>query len=78
MNVGRDLTAALWDESHEGSLYRVALPPWPQADGWLKACSLEEYAEHFATSVDAGERAALTRARAIAGDEELGRRFISG
>ena len=78
LKAGCDLTAALRDETHEGRLYRVSLPPWPQADGWLKACSLEEYAEHFAISGDAAERSALARARAIAGDAELGRRFIAG
>jgi glutamate-ammonia-ligase adenylyltransferase len=77
VRVGCDLTAALRDESNEGSLYRVALPAWPQADGWLKACSLAEYTEHYAKADDAGERLALTRARPIAGDAELGARFIA-
>ena len=78
VKAGCDLTAALRDETHEGHLYRVSLPRWPQTDGWLKACSLEEYGEHFAGSEDVDERSALTRARAIGGDAELGRRFIAG
>ncbi|MEO5741223.1 MAG: hypothetical protein ABIS29_11565, partial [Vicinamibacterales bacterium] len=77
VRVGRDLTAALQDETHDGSLYRIELPSWPQADGWLKACSLAEYAEHFAASGDRVERIALTRARPIAGDAELGAQFLS-
>jgi glutamate-ammonia-ligase adenylyltransferase len=77
VKAGCDLTAALRDETHEGHLYRVGLPQWPQADGWLRACSLEEYGEHFAKSVDAPERGALARVRAIAGDADLGRRFIA-
>ncbi len=77
VRVGCDLTAALRDETHDGVLYRVELPQWPQADGWLKACSLAEYAEHYAGSDDVGERLTLTRARPIAGDANLGARFIT-
>ena len=76
VRVGCDLTAALRDDAHDGSLYRVELPSWPQADGWLKACSLAEYTEHYAAADDADERRALTRARPIAGDAELGARFM--
>ena len=75
--VGCDLTAALRDETHDGFLYRVELPPWPQADGRLKACSLAEYTEHYAAADDARETLALTRARPIAGDAELGARFMA-
>ena len=77
VRVGCDLTAALRDETGDGTLYRVELPSWPQADGWLKACSLAEYAEHHAASSDVDERLALTRARPIAGDADLGARFIA-
>jgi glutamate-ammonia-ligase adenylyltransferase len=77
VRVGCDLTAALRDDTHDGSLYRVELPEWPQADGWLKACSLAEYAEHYASADDTAEQLALTRARPIAGDAELGARFMA-
>jgi glutamate-ammonia-ligase adenylyltransferase len=77
VRVGCDLTAALRDDSADGSLYGVELPAWPQADGWLKACSLAEYTEHYAAADDAEERLALTRARPIAGDAELGARFMA-
>ena len=77
VRVGCDLTAALRDDTHDGFLYRVGLPDWPQVDGWLKACSVAEYAEHFAAADDADERLALTRARPIAGDAELGARFMA-
>jgi glutamate-ammonia-ligase adenylyltransferase len=76
VRVGCDLTAALRDDSADGPLYGVDLPAWPQADGWLKACSLAEYTEHYAAAGDAGERIALTRARPIAGDAGLGARFM--
>jgi glutamate-ammonia-ligase adenylyltransferase len=77
VRVGCDLTAALRDDTHDGSLYRVELPAWPQTDGWLRACSLAEYAEHYAAADDAAERLALTRARPIAGDAGLGARFMA-
>ncbi|HUP39331.1 MAG TPA: putative nucleotidyltransferase substrate binding domain-containing protein, partial [Vicinamibacterales bacterium] len=77
VRVGRDLTAALRDDTHDGSLYNVRLPEWPQADGWLKACSIAEYVEHFASADNADERLALTRARTIAGDADLGARFLA-
>lgn len=76
VKVGCDLTAALRDETHDGLLYRVGLPSWPRTDGWLKACSLAEYAEHYAAADDLVERLALTRARPIAGDADLGARFM--
>jgi glutamate-ammonia-ligase adenylyltransferase len=38
---------------------------------------LTEYAEHYAASTDVAERLALTRARTVAGDSELGARFIA-
>jgi len=77
VRVGCDLTAALRDDAHDGSLYRVEVPAWPQTDGWLKACSLAEYTDHYAAAGDAGERLALTRARPIAGDADLGARFMA-
>jgi [glutamine synthetase] adenylyltransferase / [glutamine synthetase]-adenylyl-L-tyrosine phosphorylase len=77
VRVGRDLTSALCDETHEGFLYRVGLPSWPQVDGCLRACSLNEYKERYRTSDDIAERFRLTRARVIAGDPELGARFIA-
>ena len=77
VKVGRDLTAALRDETGDGSLYDVVPPPWPQIDGGLKACSLAEYSEHYAAAGNLAERLALTRARPIAGDADLGARFMA-
>jgi glutamate-ammonia-ligase adenylyltransferase len=76
VRVGCDLTAALGDDTRDGSLYNVELPSWPLAGGSLRACSLDEYADHYAAG-DAVERLALTRARPIAGDAGLGARFIA-
>lgn len=77
VRVGCDLTAALRDETHEGFLYRVGRPSWPQTEGWLDARSLSDYTRHYAASGGFAERFALVRARAIAGDAELGARFIT-
>ncbi len=77
VTVGRELTAALRDETSDGSLYNVVPPPWPRIDGGLKACSLAEYSEHYAAAGDLAERLALTRARPIAGDADLGARFMA-
>jgi [glutamine synthetase] adenylyltransferase / [glutamine synthetase]-adenylyl-L-tyrosine phosphorylase len=77
VRVGCDLTAALAEDTHDGSLYRVELPPWPQTDGALRACSLAEYTEHYGAADDVAERLALTRARPIAGDADLGARFMA-
>ena len=77
VGVGCDLTAALGDDTADGLLYNVALPPWPQIDGRLKACSLAEYAERYGAAGEYGERLALTRVRPIAGDADLGARFVA-
>ncbi len=69
VRVGCDLTAALRDETREGSLYRVGSPPWPRIDGWLMACLAERYAR---TLLDVrGRRRA---ARADEGTHDRGRR----
>ncbi|HKY22128.1 MAG TPA: hypothetical protein VJM31_13010 [Vicinamibacterales bacterium] len=77
VKAGLALTAVLSEETHEGHLYQVVLPVWPQADRGPKACALDEYAGHLAGSVDTRERKELTRARAIAGDAGLGHRLIA-
>lgn len=77
VQVGRYLTEALGQETGDGALYKVALPPWPQKDGSLKACSLAEYSDHYGAGADLAERLALTRARPIAGDAELGAQFMA-
>ena len=75
--VGCELTAALGEDTREGLLYSIDLPPWPQVDGALRACSLGEYAERYASGQDLDERLELTRARPIAGDAGLGARFMA-
>jgi len=75
--VGCTLTAALDEETREGFLYRVVGPTGPRAVVSLQACALSEYHEHYARSSDVLERCELTRARSVAGNAELGRRFVA-
>lgn len=75
INVGRDLTVALEEETQDGSLYRVEVPVWPQANGSLRACSIAEYTDHYEAAEDPA-RLILARARAVAGDADLGARFM--
>jgi glutamate-ammonia-ligase adenylyltransferase len=77
VRVGCDLTAALRDETQDGSLYDVELPTWPRTEGWLKACSLTEYIEHYRVGREANAQVAVRRARPIAGDANLGARFMA-
>jgi glutamate-ammonia-ligase adenylyltransferase len=77
VRVGGDLTVALEDETNEGFLYRVGVPAWPQTKEWLEPRSLGDYMRHYAASAGFAERFALVRARPIAGDGELGARFIA-
>jgi len=77
VKVGHALTAALADERGDGPLYSVVLPQSAQVEGGLRAASLAAYSQHYATADDLGERLALTRARPIAGDADLGARFMA-
>lgn len=64
----RTLTAALGEQTAEGDLYRVR--------GGL-ASSLDEYDQYYHSSHGASDRWALVKAQPIAGDAELGRRFVN-
>ncbi len=76
--LGQRLTAILAEPTGEGYCYRVDLglqPPGPQASA---ACSLQEGTRYCAGLAETFERFALIGARPIAGDLELGRRFVDG
>ena len=75
VGVGCDLTAALTEDTHDGSLYHVDVPSWPQVDGSLKACSIAECVDHYEAADDL-ERLVLAHARLVAGDANLGARFM--
>jgi glutamate-ammonia-ligase adenylyltransferase len=74
--LGRKLTAALGEHTGEGYLYRVDLRLRPGGAKGNIAYSLEEYDEYYTTWGETFERFALIKARPIAGDLQLGRRFI--
>ena len=71
--AGAQLTEALNDDTREGRLYRVASAAWPHPD---RAGSLDDYAAHL-TGPIGRERGQLARARVVAGDADLGSRFIT-
>ena len=73
--AGAGLTAALSADRGEGPLYALTAPP-SQAGSWLEARPLVACADHLAASTDSVQCAALSRARPIAGDVELGRRLV--
>lgn len=76
VRVAQALTAALGDEQGEGPLYSVDSPP-PATDTRVRVASIDDYSQHYVTATDVGERLALTRARPIAGDADLGARFMA-
>jgi glutamate-ammonia-ligase adenylyltransferase len=75
--LGRKLTSALGDHTEESYLYRVDLRLRPGAASGLIAYSLEEYDEYYTGYGETFERCALIKARPIAGDPDLGRRFMT-
>jgi glutamate-ammonia-ligase adenylyltransferase len=74
--LGRRLTAALGEHTGESYLYRVDLRLRPGGAKGNIAYSLEEYDEYYTAWGETFERFALIKARPIAGDRQLGRRFI--
>jgi [glutamine synthetase] adenylyltransferase / [glutamine synthetase]-adenylyl-L-tyrosine phosphorylase len=70
--LAQALTAALADEAP--GFYRVDRRHQP-GDG---VCSLDEAAAHYLSHGGMPERLALIKARPIAGDRDLGRRFLDG
>jgi glutamate-ammonia-ligase adenylyltransferase len=75
--LGRKLTSALGEHTHESYLYRVDLRLRPGGARGRIAYSLEEYDDYYTAWGETFERVALIKARPIAGDLELGRRFIA-
>lgn len=75
--LGRKLTTALGEHTKESYLYRVDLRLRPGGARGNIAYSLEEYDEYYTAWGETFERFALIKARLVAGDPELGRRFIA-
>lgn len=74
--LGRKLTSALGDFTGESYLYRVDLRLRPGGASGNIAYSLEEYDEYYTSWGETFERFALLKARPVAGDIQLGRRFL--
>lgn len=75
-SVAQRLIKALQDSTAEGFLYRVdtRLRPWGRS-GELVA-RLPAYLEYLAKHAELWEKQALLKARVVAGDEALGKKFL--
>ena len=78
--LGQGLTAILAEPTDEGCCYRVdlGLPLRPAGTRGDPACSLRQATRYCESLGATGERLDLVRARPIAGDLDLGRRFLDG
>ena len=74
--LGRKLTSALTEYSGESYLYRVDLRLRPMGKRGSIAYSLAQCRQYYETWGETFERFALIKARSIAGDASLGRRFV--
>ncbi len=76
--LGRRLTAILAEPTGEGYCYRVDLGLQAPGPGGSTVWSVQEGTRYCAGLGETVERFALIAARPIAGDLELGRRFVDG
>ncbi|HSW65116.1 MAG TPA: bifunctional [glutamate--ammonia ligase]-adenylyl-L-tyrosine phosphorylase/[glutamate--ammonia-ligase] adenylyltransferase [Dissulfurispiraceae bacterium] len=72
-----ELSKFLSANTADGFAYRVDLRLRPQGTRGSLALSLSGYEEYYESWGQLWERAALLRARPVAGDEELGREFLN-
>jgi glutamate-ammonia-ligase adenylyltransferase len=70
------ITAALNDFTSEGYVYRVDLRLRPEGDAGYIAYSLDGFRRYYETRLGSWERLALLKAWPVAGDRELGLRFL--
>ena len=73
---GRRLTALLGEHTDEGYLYRVDLRLRPMGKRGNVVYSLKQSADYYETLGETFERFALIKARPIAGNIQLGERFL--
>lgn len=71
------IVAALAKPTHEGYLFRADIRLRPGGRSGHLARSLASYLEHYERWPDVLERQALIKARPVAGDPELGTRFLA-
>ncbi|MXY25019.1 MAG: bifunctional [glutamate--ammonia ligase]-adenylyl-L-tyrosine phosphorylase/[glutamate--ammonia-ligase] adenylyltransferase [Acidobacteria bacterium] len=74
--LGRRLTALLSEHTAEGYLYRVDMRLRPLGQRGALVYSLQQSVHYYETTGETFERFALLKARPIAGDRELGLRFV--
>ena len=74
--LGRRLTALLSEHTAEGYLYRVDMRLRPLGQRGALVYSLQQSVNYYETMGETFERFALLKARPIAGDRELGARFV--
>jgi glutamate-ammonia-ligase adenylyltransferase len=75
--LGRRMTSWLSTMTSSGRLYDIDLRLRPDGDAGLLAVSLEAFTRYQMEQAWAWEHQAITRARFVAGDAELGARFES-
>ena len=73
---GRRLTSVLSEHTGEGYLYRVDLRLRPMGKRGNVVYSLQQSAQYYETIGETFERFAMIKARPVAGDLDLGRRFL--
>jgi glutamate-ammonia-ligase adenylyltransferase len=74
--LGRDLTTALSESIGEGQLYRVDLRLRPEGRFGALVHSVASAERYYQLRAATWERVALIRARVVAGDRAVGRRFL--
>lgn len=73
--LGRRMSSWLSTMTSSGRLYEIDLRLRPDGDAGLLAVSVEAFAQYQTKHAWAWEHQAITRARFVAGDENIGKRF---
>ncbi len=73
--LGRRMSSWLSTMTSSGRLYEIDLRLRPDGDAGLLAVSVEAFAQYQTKHAWAWEHQAITRARFVAGDEKIGKRF---
>jgi [glutamine synthetase] adenylyltransferase / [glutamine synthetase]-adenylyl-L-tyrosine phosphorylase len=76
VRFARDYNRALGDFTSEGRLYRVDLRLRPMGRTGEIVYSEKAYRQYYLTWADTTDRLALIKCRPVAGDPDLGRRFL--
>jgi len=76
VRLAADILKSLSARTEEGGLYRADVRLRPYGKGGDLSGTLQQYRDYYQREAALWERQALTKARPVAGDAELGRRFI--